>query len=345
MSALSVSTPLRVLYLLLFTIAVFATPQFASASIVQSCGTTSVSIATRGTGMIMGFDPLVASESRLDYLGEGCAVISWTTSAPAASAVLFTELANEPVTIDLDAPNYGYSDASLQNNAGEVAHTAIIDGLEPGKAYAYRLVSRAHPTALPVISEARVLVAKREPTSIKPAPVTIDTPPPDSSTIVSIEATIEGDEVVALDTIPAALVAADSAFQDMSSENEMWQRLKDTIPTERLSLQSDVQLFARDRYIIPSLIIIGLLLLLYRYARSVVIHKLKNPYIYGLVVSAVITVLSATFMMYYVTLAGIAVFLGVLAWYLIASVPPEDDVDVKLLETKDAKRNYPTTEE
>lgn len=126
----------------------------------QTCGTYSVDIFGYGAGMMYTTDPITVTNRRVAYLNasEECAVIEWGSNIPAASQVLIAKLGDEPVTIDTTKENFGYPISSTQNNAGISNHRAIVYGLEPNEAYSYRLVTRAHPSALPVISDAQVLV-------------------------------------------------------------------------------------------------------------------------------------------------------------------------------------------
>lgn len=98
-------------------------------------------------------------------------------------------------------------------------------------------------------------------------------------------------------------------------------------------------LFEEDKYIVPTLFFLGLVFLLQRLVLPAFGLTLKKPILYWLIGSVVLTVLSALFMMYYVTLIGIALFLGLLAWYLLKNTPTDDTASpqLKLLETKESK--------
>lgn len=362
------------------TSAVFAEELPVGVSERQTCGTYSVDIFGYGAGMMHTSEPITTVNRRVAFLHatEGCAVIEWDSSIPAASQVLVAKFDEEPVTIDTTMENFGYPIASTQNNAGLANHRAIVHGLEPNQAYSYRLVTRAHPSAIPTISDPHVLItgATAEFAPVNPAPLTppqttpiTPTPPtpafdfekfpivPSSDTTepVSTPAEVQDEEAPASDdsaagttTVPSAITAADSALGN-SQERAVWDSfvnfVKGLLPDEgRLSLSSNIGLFEEDKYIVPTLFFLVLIFLLQRLVLPAFGLTLENPLLYWLVGSVVLTVLSAVFMMYYVTLIGIALFLGLLAWYLLKSTPDdgaESSPQLKLLETKEAKKTEP----
>jgi len=342
----------------------------------QSCGSYNVSIMGYGAGMMQNPEPVKVTNARVSLINmsENCAVVQWESNTPAATQVLFTELVNEPVSIELSKENFGYSNATVQNNSGNSSHTAILTGLEPGKAYAYRLVTRSHPSAVPTISDPQVLIASPVVVLTLPQPVVTPTPP----VVIAIPTTTsspvslfdsekfpvavtkpEGPvtsvpEELAPETevtaepeveVPAAVTAAEDAFGN-SRESHFWNSLKGffsklTPDSKRWSLSSNIGLFERDRYIVPTLFFLGLLFLLQQLVLPALGMTVKNPLLYWLLGAVALTVVSAVFMLYYVTLVGIALFLGLLAWYLIKSVPEEGDgvaIQPKLLETSEAKK-------
>ncbi len=139
--------------------------------------------------------------------------------------------------------------------------------------------------------------------------------------------------------VPAAINAVDEALRDSSKEMALWSRIKkffsNLLPDrDRLSLTSNIGLFEKDRYIVPTLFFLLLLFLLQQLVLPAFNLSLKEPVLYWLFGTVVLVVLSAVFMFYYVTLIGIALFLGLLAWYLLKSIPDEP----KLLESKDSKQ-------
>jgi hypothetical protein len=149
--------------------------------------------------------------------------------------------------------------------------------------------------------------------------------------------------------VPAAITAANEAL-GASQEFDVWLTIKEYLSRlkpaeERLSLSSSVGLFERDRYIVPALFFLGLLFLLQHLVLPALGITLRNPVMYWLLGVVVLTVVSAMFMLYYVTLMGSTLFLGLLVWYLLKSVPAEEEgaanAQPKLLEI--AKTKEPRT--
>jgi cell division septation protein DedD len=320
--------------------------------------------------MVQGLEPIKNSNQRVSLVSpsENCAVVQWETNTPAATQVLFAELSDEPVTITISEPSFNYPNATPQNNAGNAVHTAILTGIEPGKVYSYRLVSRPHPTAMPTISDPQILIAGPSggiptptvpPAPVIPAPQVDDTekvpaipaasPPtaePVTPTATPTAETSE-DEKDATKTVPAAITAANEAL-GASQEFDVWLTIKEYLSRlmpakERLSLSSSIRLFERDRYIVPTLFFLGLLFLLQHLVLPALGITLRNPVTYWLLGAVVLTVVSAMFMFYYVTLMGSALFLGLLVWYLLKSVPAEEEraanAQPKLLEIAKTKES------
>ncbi|QSH39547.1 hypothetical protein JXR01_00860 [Candidatus Kaiserbacteria bacterium] len=348
------------------------TPSLASANTLpigvlerQTCDSFSVDIHGYGAGMMHNANPMEISGQRVTHISatENCAVVEWQSSTPAATQVLFAELGDEPVPIDTSIdPDFGYPHASTQNNAGIANHVAILTGLEAGKAYSYRVVTRSHPSALPTISDPQVLIAGPYTVPVAPivptTPIVTPTPTFDAekfpitptATVKPVAVTpvteikeIEDDKDV---TVPAAITAASNAFGATSREGSLWETItgffnRITPDVSRLSLSSNIGLFEKDRYIVPTLFFLVVLFLIQHLILPAFSISLKNPLLYWLVGSVVLAVLSSVFMLYYVTLIAIALFLGILAWYLLQNISDEDGTPVqpKLLETigSDAK--------
>lgn len=361
----------------------------------NTCDSYTVNISGYGAGMMYNVNPIEISNRRVSYISptQGCAVVEWDSSVPAASQVLFGELNKEPVSIDLSSSTYGYESATTQNNAGLANHRAILTGLEAGKAYSYRLVTRTHPSALPSISDAHVLIAGPIPTITQPTPDSTQTVPPVVNTFIppvveeiqydaekfpirptvdesSIGSDTEEEVETASNTqealpeasiatttltvsdfleeghVPSAINAATQALKDRTEENSLWQTIKDFFlrmkpSNERLSLTSNIGLFATDRYIIPTLFFLGLLFLLQQLVLPAFGVSLKNPILYWLFGTIVLAVVSALFMLYYITLVGIVLFLALLAWYLVQNTPSDKTAasssETKLLEVAGSK--------
>tara|TARA_B100000745_G_scaffold187366_2_gene122895 strand:- start:47453 stop:48592 length:1140 start_codon:yes stop_codon:yes gene_type:complete len=341
-------------------------PQLASASLDslppgvlerETCGSYSVDIFGYGAGMMQGPGSVQTANAQVSFISstENCAVVQWESDAPAASQVLFSELSSEPVTIVVSEENFGYPHATVQNNAGNSLHTAILTGLEPGKAYTYRLVTRSHPTAMPTISDPQVFIAGPSvaslasmtpsisgtptPTRSVPAPafdsekfplapavtspaakfIDQEAPPTEEETRRDIDTT---------STVPAAVTAAEEAL-DSSRERDLWTGLQaffaKLIPDrDRLRLSSSIGLFEKDRYIIPTLFFLGLLFLLQHLVLPALGMTLRNSTLYWLFGTIVLAIISAVFMFYYITLVAIGLFLGLLAWYLLKSIPEDE---------------------
>lgn len=332
-------------------------PSFVSANTLpagvlerQTCGDFSVDIQAYGAGMMHNTNPIEISNRRVSHIGatENCAVVQWDSTTPAATQVIFTELVNEPVTVRIEEPNFGYPYATVQNNAGIANHTAILTELEAGKAYAYRLVTRSHPSALPTISDPQVLIAGPAvvTTPIVVNPVVV-TPKPtfDAEKFPVVPTQIENKEeqTTTEDTtnvVPSALTAAEDAFGVNSREGSIWPKITGffvrLVPNgERFSLHSSIGLFEKDRYIVPAIFLLVVLFLIQQLVLPAFNVSLKNPLLYWLVGSVVLAVLSSVFMLYYITLLAIALFLGILAWYLLQNISEDTNAPTqpKLLDT------------
>ncbi len=93
---------------------------------------------------------IVAMDSK-----NACAVVVWNTDKLSTSQVIFSK-ASENSELDIldktEKENWGYRNGSMQNNAAQVYHVMIINGLEKGESYKMRAVSRPHPSAMPFTS-------------------------------------------------------------------------------------------------------------------------------------------------------------------------------------------------
>jgi len=367
-----------ILFFVLF-VAVFSflLPQTVSADTLpdgvterQTCGATTLDIYAYGAGLMHSSSQIVAENPHVSYISptENCAVVEWNTKNTAATQVLFAELSGEPVSIDLTAENFGYPYATTQNNAGIAHHVAILTNLQPGTAYSYRLVSRSHPTALPSISDARVLIAGPAIGTYTQPPVVTVTPTaptvPSTPTMPTFDAEkfpiapavtqpvttpdteTDASTTDATNTVPSALNAVTSALGTHSKEGTLWGSIKHFFS----NFHANKGFFATDRYIVPALFFIVLLFLLQQLVLPAFSVNMKNPLLYWLVGSLLLAVLSAAFMFYYIALIAIALFLGVLAWYLLESIPESDDAkssQTKLLgtssNTTETTKNSSTT--
>ena len=127
----------------------------ASAGTTLSCAGVSVNIKKHSGSLIMTND-LKLSEPQVVKMdtSAGCAVVVWNTSALSTSQVVFAK-EGEQRKIDLlnkdEKTFWGYPRGSVQNNAAEIYHVMIINGLEKGKKYYLRAVSRPTESALPFL--------------------------------------------------------------------------------------------------------------------------------------------------------------------------------------------------
>ncbi len=143
----------------LFLLAFTFTSSTASAD-MQRCGDTEVDIKGNSAGLIYHPTPILITDQNLNSINteEGCAVVSWSTDTLATSQVVFAEIDAE-VSINITEENLGFTNSTIQNNAANTEHTAIIDGLEAGKTYVYRVLSRSHPASMPTVSDSYTLTA------------------------------------------------------------------------------------------------------------------------------------------------------------------------------------------
>lgn len=327
----------------------------------QTCGSTSLDVYGYGAGLMQNNQPTVVTDAHISEVSvsQNCAVVRWNTEHPVATLVLFAEISAEPIGIKLGAENFGYPYATMQNNAGVAAHVAVLEGLQPGVAYSYRIVTRSHPNALPQISDARTfVVGSTAPVVTVPPTTPVTQTPPITTTPETAVAEQPVQEVPAAPVaeipteeptgtgVPSALTAAQQALDGtresalLSAIGAFFARL---VPNpERLSLTSTIGLFEADTYIVPTLFFLALIFLLQHIVLPAFSVSLKNPLLYWLLGSMVLAIVAAVFMLYYVSLVAVAVFLGALARYLLQNTPGDTDSSAatqpKLLETAETKK-------
>jgi hypothetical protein len=73
--------------------------------------------------------------------GETSVTITWSTSYPATSQIVFAAEGEEHI-LDLTKPNYGYAHSTVEDPTMIIYHSVTITGLTPGTTYYYRCVSR-----------------------------------------------------------------------------------------------------------------------------------------------------------------------------------------------------------
>lgn len=327
----------------------------------ERCGSTVVNIYSFGPGLMNQFHAPEVNNLSLGELNtaEECAVITWNTNIPASVQVLYTEFENEPISIDVTAENYGYTYATAQNNSGEAVHTAILSNLKPGTVYTYRIVTRAHPSASPRISDPRVIVfnttlqpqqvatpmtppvatpvtpaipaPKPEPVAKPASPVsTTEQTPTTQEGVVSEPEDTTSDETTAtsaVDAVPSALNALQNGIGESLREQALFGGLMKTLSdwvrsSGELKESAQLGFFAGDR-VIASVLAFVILLLLIQYGAALFGITIANKALYWLLGSGLFVILAAAASFYYTTFAAIALFLAFLAWYLMQGVPEE----------------------
>lgn len=78
----------------------------------------------------------------------GLATIIWDTNKLSTSQVVYGLVSGGPYTLDLNATNFGYPFASVEDPIKVTHHSVLLMGLIPGQAYVYRVVSRASPPTI-----------------------------------------------------------------------------------------------------------------------------------------------------------------------------------------------------
>jgi len=73
--------------------------------------------------------------------GETSATITWTTSYPSTSQVIYSQW-NQEHAFDWAKANYGYAYSTAENTEKSSYHSVTITGLNPGTTYYFRTVSR-----------------------------------------------------------------------------------------------------------------------------------------------------------------------------------------------------------
>ncbi len=82
-------------------------------------------------------EPLLSGE-------QGSIVVRWETNKLATSQVIYG-LASGSFQLDLEAENFGYSQATPETASKTMDHVVVLSGLKAGETYVYRVVSRASP--------------------------------------------------------------------------------------------------------------------------------------------------------------------------------------------------------
>jgi len=339
------------------------------------CGPYTTSPSFFGTGMVQGIEQFSITEPSIVFHSatENCAVVTWIASAPTASAVVYDTQENAPSIPQLDTISYGFTYKTPQDNRGNNVHIAILNNLDPNTTYVFRTVTRSHPTALPHISDARTvrintsspapstpilttlrtnehtttaaktsaqkyslstsvptvhtsIMPRTEAKDAKVAPAyerALTEIPAPSPTIPLIN--IDHDfEFVGTTSIPIALTAAEEAHKTLSKRDGF------VVLGGSTSLMHTVK-------VILIIICIGVVAyLLYSILAPHHFSARVRPVFGALLITALISISAIALMWYYLALVGVALFLGLLAWYLVQSAPEidvqENSVQPKLLD-------------
>jgi hypothetical protein len=121
----------------------------------QVCAGFEVEIFGYGAGLMMQTAPISATEPRIlaTDANNNCTVLEWETNIISTAQIIYAEEGAAPGVVDISNESFlGFPSGTTQNNEGTERHRAILTGLEAGKTYVYRVVTRAHPSALPNVS-------------------------------------------------------------------------------------------------------------------------------------------------------------------------------------------------
>ncbi len=155
----------KVRMIILATIVFGLLPFYSASAEVLNNTCAGVKVEIKSSSPVLSgqvFPPEIAEVSAIAASApEKCVVIRWATDAPATSQVVYTPV-SEFTGIDATAPRLGLKYASVQNNSGDVVHTAIIRGIELGEKYMFYVVSRANPTATPAVSGPYLVTIKQK---------------------------------------------------------------------------------------------------------------------------------------------------------------------------------------
>lgn len=325
---------------------------------VEQCGDIQVEIKGFGAGLMYQPRPVAIAGEHINRVNtqEKCAVVSWATDIPATSQVIFAE-AGETINMDATEENLGFPEATTQNNSAYVAHNAVLHNLTPGKAYNYRVVSRSHPNAVPSVSEVYTLVVPETITLPGPfvVPPLVQQPQPAQVPVVAESTTthappvkyttkpIVEEKVITITTdllygdteetatvtptksdlnaVPAAITAV-TDLEDVDSEGSFWTRLKQAFSFfGASSIAKDA--VARAGFLIPTLFILLFIFLVQQIALPMLGIIVERPLVFWMFSVIVVAIAGGLLQYYKITLVMIAVFLALLAWYLLSEVGEE----------------------
>jgi len=88
--------------------------------------------------------PVITGESSSNATTDSI-IISWTTNEPATSRVVYGTTSHSTLGL---APNYGYSNSTIEDSNKVTAHSVTISGLIAGTTYYFRTVSHGSPESV-----------------------------------------------------------------------------------------------------------------------------------------------------------------------------------------------------
>jgi uncharacterized protein YegL len=101
-------------------------------------GTKTVVTSGGGGGGVYFPQILTISNEKVVYMGNGTAVVTWSTNVPATSKVVYAQTS---VPVKGVAPLYGYDAVTVKDNALVTSHSMTVSGLVDGVAYYFRPIS------------------------------------------------------------------------------------------------------------------------------------------------------------------------------------------------------------
>jgi len=87
-----------------------------------------------------GIAPVISSEAST-FVGTTSTTITWITDDPSTSKVVYDTVSHSSGT----APNYGYTNSTIEDSAKVTSHAVGLTGLTSGTTYYYRTISHGSP--------------------------------------------------------------------------------------------------------------------------------------------------------------------------------------------------------
>ncbi len=104
-----------------------------------------------GSGFPVAPIPLIISNEQANdnvVLETSTMVVTWNTNKLSTSQVVYGLVSEGPYTLDLNAANFGYPFATVDDPTKVMNHSMTLTGLVTGQTYLYRVVSRASPATV-----------------------------------------------------------------------------------------------------------------------------------------------------------------------------------------------------